>query len=72
MTASMTVRIGDEETTMDDPTPHFHTEWPTIRDQVSDQEWQARLDLAACYRSVDAFGMTDLIYNHITSRIPGT
>ena len=57
---------------MDNPAPRFHTEWPTIRDQVSEQEWQARLDLAACYRLVDAYGMTDLIYNHITLRIPGT
>ena len=35
-------------------------------------EWQARVELAACYRLVDAFGMTDLIYNHITARVPGT
>jgi ribulose-5-phosphate 4-epimerase/fuculose-1-phosphate aldolase len=28
--------------------------------------------LAACYRLIDAYGMTDLIYNHITLRIPGT
>jgi ribulose-5-phosphate 4-epimerase/fuculose-1-phosphate aldolase len=50
----------------------YTTNWPTIRDQVSPEEWQARLDLAACYRLVDAYGMTDLIYNHITLRIPGT
>ena len=49
----------------------YATDWPTIRDQVSPEEWQARLDLAACYRLVDAYGMTDLIYNHITLRIPG-
>ena len=30
------------------------------------------LDLAACYRLMDSYGMTDLIYNHITARIPGT
>lgn len=50
----------------------YHTEWPSIRDQVSAEEWQARLDLAACYRLIDAFGMADMIYNHITLRIPGT
>ena len=38
---------------------------------VSEAEWQARIDLAACYRLVDHFGMTDLIYNHITARVPG-
>ncbi|HEY4252897.1 MAG TPA: class II aldolase/adducin family protein [Roseomonas sp.] len=50
----------------------YTTEWPSIRDQVSAEEWQARLDLAACYRLIDAFGMADMIYNHITLRIPGT
>ena len=39
---------------------------------MSPEEWQARVDLAACYRLVDTYGMTDLIYNHITARIPGT
>ncbi len=57
---------------MDHVAPRYATNWPTIRDAVSPEEWQARLDLAACYRLVDAYGMTDLIYNHITLRIPGT
>jgi ribulose-5-phosphate 4-epimerase/fuculose-1-phosphate aldolase len=39
---------------------------------VSAAEWQTRLDLAACYRLVDHYEMTDLIYNHIAARIPGT
>ena len=38
----------------------------------SDAEWQARVDLAAAYRLTDHFGMTTLIFNHITSRVPGT
>ena len=50
----------------------YSTDFHSIRDQVSPQEWQARLDLAACYRLVDSYGMTDLIYNHITARIPGS
>jgi ribulose-5-phosphate 4-epimerase/fuculose-1-phosphate aldolase len=57
---------------MDNVAPRYGTGWPSIRDQVSPEEWQARLDLAACYRLVDAYGMTDMIYNHITLRIPGT
>lgn len=57
---------------MDNAAPRFGTAWPSIRDEVSEVEWQARLDLAACYRLVDAYGMTDMIYNHITLRIPGT
>ena len=42
-----------------------------IRDRVSAAEWQTRVDLAACYRLVARYGMTDLIYNHITARVPG-
>ena len=34
-------------------------------------EWQTRLDLAAAYRLAHHFGWTDLIYNHITAKIPG-
>jgi len=50
----------------------YATDFPSLRGTVSDAEWQTRLDLAACYRLVALFGMTDLIYNHITARIPGT
>ncbi|WP_404983883.1 class II aldolase/adducin family protein [Cobetia marina] len=38
---------------------------------MSDAEWQARLDLAACYRLAAHYRMTDLIYTHITARVPG-
>lgn len=41
-----------------------------IRDQVSAAEWEARVDLAAAYRLMVRFGMTDMIYNHITARVP--
>ena len=57
---------------MNAPLPNFSTNFRCVRDEVSVDEWQARLDLAACYRLVDTYGMTDLIYNHITLRIPGT
>ncbi|WP_313702239.1 class II aldolase/adducin family protein [Achromobacter sp.] len=40
--------------------------------EMSSQEWDARVQLAACYRLVAHFGMSDLIYNHITARIPDT
>lgn len=43
-----------------------------VRSEVSEEEWRARVDLAACYRLIAAFGMSDLIYNHATVRIPGT
>jgi ribulose-5-phosphate 4-epimerase/fuculose-1-phosphate aldolase len=50
----------------------YTTEFKSLRGEVSPAEWQTRLDLAACYRLVDRYGMTDLIYNHITARIPGS
>jgi ribulose-5-phosphate 4-epimerase/fuculose-1-phosphate aldolase len=37
---------------------------------MSDDEWRLRLELAACYRLVDWIGWTELIYNHITVRVP--
>ena len=43
----------------------------TIRDQVSEAEWQARLDLAAAYRLVALYGWDDLIFTHISARVPG-
>lgn len=42
-----------------------------VRDLVSPEEWAVRVDLAACYRLMAHFGITDLIYNHITARVPG-
>jgi ribulose-5-phosphate 4-epimerase/fuculose-1-phosphate aldolase len=50
---------------------NYDTNFRCIKDEVSEAEWEARVTLAACYRLVDRFEMTDLIYNHITTRIPG-
>ena len=43
----------------------------SIREQVSAEEWQLRVDLAACYRLVALYGWDDLIFTHISARIPG-
>ena len=43
----------------------------SLKDQVSPEEWQLRVDLAACYRLVAAYGWSDLIFTHISARIPG-
>jgi len=43
----------------------------SLRQRVNAEEWALRVDLAACYRLVARYGMTDLIYNHITARVPG-
>lgn len=42
------------------------------RHLVSESEWSARVELAACYRLVAHYRMTDMIYNHISLRVPGT
>jgi len=39
---------------------------------TSEAEWRTRVDLAACYRLFHHFRMTDLIYTHISARVPGT
>lgn len=41
-------------------------------DAYSPAEWQARCDLAACFRLLAHYRMTDLIYTHATVRLPGT
>jgi ribulose-5-phosphate 4-epimerase/fuculose-1-phosphate aldolase len=45
---------------------------PDLKNRVSDKEWQLRIDLAACYRLVSHFNWDDLIYTHLSARIPET
>jgi ribulose-5-phosphate 4-epimerase/fuculose-1-phosphate aldolase len=40
-------------------------------DEISDAEWEARVDLAAVYRLVAHYGWDDVIYNHASMRVPG-
>jgi len=47
-------------------------EVPSVRQRVSDEEWQARVDLAAAYRLAAHYGWTHMINNHISVRVPGT
>ena len=44
---------------------------PSMQPHCTPQEWQARIDLAACYRLVDLYGMSDMMANHISSHVPG-
>jgi ribulose-5-phosphate 4-epimerase/fuculose-1-phosphate aldolase len=44
---------------------------PSMRSRVAPTEWATRVDLAACYRLVHHYGMDDLVYNHISARVPG-
>jgi ribulose-5-phosphate 4-epimerase/fuculose-1-phosphate aldolase len=43
----------------------------SMKPHCSEAEWQARIDLAACYRLVDLYGMSDMMANHISSHVPG-
>lgn len=42
-----------------------------VRDQVSDEEWELRVNLAACYRVIALYGWDDLVFTHISARVPG-
>ena len=43
---------------------------PSMNARCSQAEWQARIDLAACYRLVAHYGMADMMANHISSHVP--
>ncbi len=43
----------------------------TVRDRVSEAEWRQRVELAAAYRLLAHFGVSDLTYNHLSARVPG-
>lgn len=42
-----------------------------IQNLVTPEEWQLRVDLAACYRLVALYGWSDLVFTHISARVPG-
>ena len=44
---------------------------PCVRDLVTNEEWQVRVDLAAAYRLVALHGWDDLVFTHISARVPG-
>ena len=44
----------------------------SLKGKVSAAEWQARVDCACAYRLVRHYGMDDMIYNHISARVPGS
>jgi ribulose-5-phosphate 4-epimerase/fuculose-1-phosphate aldolase len=43
-----------------------------VRNRVSPEEWAVRVDLAAAYRLVAHFGWDDLVFTHISAKVPGT
>ena len=46
-------------------------EIPSLEGKVSDEEWEVRVDLACAYRMVAHYGWDDLIFTHLSARIPG-
>jgi hypothetical protein len=56
---------------MDDLKPLEAVEIPSIKGKVSDEEWKIRVDLAAAYRLIAHYGWDDLIFTHLSARIPG-
>ncbi len=42
-----------------------------LRERCSIEEWQTRVDLAACYRLVAHFGWDDIVFTHVSARVPG-
>lgn len=47
------------------------TEDSAVRHRVTDAEWQVRVDLAACYRLIAMHGWDDLVFTHVSARVPG-
>ena len=43
----------------------------SLKNKVSEEEWALRVDLAAAYRLVALFGWDDIVFTHLTARIPG-
>src|SRR4028119_168132 len=51
--------------------PITELEIPSLEGRVSDEEWAIRVDLAAAYRLVAYYGWDDLVFTHLSARIPG-
>ena len=45
---------------------------PSLKDVVHPDEWQLRQDLAACYRLVALYGWSDLVFTHISAKLPNS
>jgi len=56
---------------MDDLRAMAQVEIPSMKGKVSEEEWSIRVDLAAAYRLIAHYGWDDLIFTHLSARIPG-
>ena len=64
-------RVDSINRGMDDMKPLDSVEIPSLEGKVSDEEWAIRVDLACAYRMVAHYGWDDLIFTHLSARIPG-
>jgi ribulose-5-phosphate 4-epimerase/fuculose-1-phosphate aldolase len=64
-------RVEDINRGVADVKPLESVEIPSLEGKVSDEEWAIRVDLAAAYRIVAYYGWDDLIFTHLSARIPG-
>ena len=64
-------RVDSINRGMAEISPLASVEIPSLKGRVSDEEWQARVDLAAAYRLVAFYGWDDLIFTHLSARVPG-
>ncbi len=64
-------RVDSINRGMDKLKPLQSVEIPSLEGKVSDEEWAIRVDLACAYRMVAHYGWDDLIFTHLSARIPG-
>ena len=64
-------RVENVNRGMEDLRALADVEIPSMKGRVSDEEWAIRVDLAAAYRMVAYYGWDDLIFTHLSARIPG-
>ena len=64
-------RVDSINRGMSDIRPMDSVEIPSLKGKVSNEEWAIREDLAAAYRMVAYYGWDDLIFTHLSARIPG-
>jgi ribulose-5-phosphate 4-epimerase/fuculose-1-phosphate aldolase len=64
-------RIEAMSAGMERVTPLASVEIPSLEGKVSEEEWKVRVDLAAAYRLVAYYGWDDLIFTHLSARVPG-
>ena len=64
-------RVDAINKSMADLSPLASVEIPSLAGKVSEEEWKIRVDLAAAYRLVAHFGWDDIIFTHLSARIPG-